>query len=205
MTVAPKFLPVALATFVLSGTAVAQTEDFFVSGIIGQTSANLQESSRAGVRMPAVNFDRVIDDTASWGVRAGRDHNDHRYYLGYDYSSDSYRSAASVRLQTLGAGYDMLLPVADTTRLFAGASAGFTRLEQTTSRYRDNKDWGVHAGLQAGVVHALSQELALEVGYRYQRHWNAEVDFKQRTTGGRDGSANLNSAEQLYMGVNWRF
>lgn len=202
MRIARKIVPIAALS--LLATGVLAQENLFIGGTIGQISSNYDESSRAKTQMPGVNFDSIINDSGSWGLRAGNDQTHARYYLSYDYVSDSYRGAAKIRQQTIGASYDMMLPVASATRLFAGATVGATHLDQKTSGYRNDSAWGLHAGLQAGVLQNLSDNLELEAGYRYAKH-NAEVDFKPRGTRSRSGSAELSSTEQLYVGLNWRF
>ncbi|MCK9564124.1 MAG: porin family protein [Bacteroidales bacterium] len=199
-----KIVPVIAACLLASGTVAAQ-ETQFIGATFGKASANLDESGRAKVWMPGVNFDRILDDSSSWGLRVGNDQTVARYYLSYDYVSDSYRSAAKVRQQTLSASYDLMLPVAQDTRLFAGATAGVTYLGQDTRGYRDDNDWGLHAGLQAGVLHGLSDNLELEGGYRYARHFDSDVTFKPRGATSRVGDARLKSSDQLYVGLNWRF
>lgn len=197
-------LPVIAACLLASGTAMAQ-ETQFIGFTVGKDSANLNESGRAKVRMPGVNFDRILDDSSSWGLRVGNDQTVARYYLSYDYVSDNYRSAAKIRKQTLSGSYDLMLPVAHSTRLFAGATAGVTYLGQDTRGYRDDNDWGVHAGLQAGVLHGLSDRLEVEGGYRYARHFDSDVTFKPRGASSRRGDARLKSSDELYVGLNWRF
>lgn len=204
MTIARKITPVIAACLLASGAAVAQ-EHQFIGATVGQASANLDESGRASVRMPGVNFDRILDDSSSWGLRVGNDQTTARYYLSYDYASDNYRSAAKVRKQTLSGSYDLMLPIAHSTRLFAGVTAGLTYLGQDTRGYRDDNDWGLHAGLQAGVLHSLSDRLELEGGYRYARHFDSDVSFKPRGTSSRSGDARLKSSDDLYVGLNWRF
>jgi len=204
MTIASKLLPIAALSFFTSAALATTTP--FVGGTLGQTSANFNESSRASVQMPGVNFDSIIDDSGSWGLRAGRDLGQTRYYVSYDYVSDSYRSAARIRHQMLSAAYDLMLPLdGGSTRLFAGANAGLTRLDQKTGGYRHDDDWGIHAGIQAGLLRILADNVELEAGYRYAKHEDAAVDFKPRGASTRSGSARLSSTEQLYMGVNWRF
>ncbi|MFA5493630.1 MAG: outer membrane beta-barrel protein [Porticoccaceae bacterium] len=202
MRIARKIVPIAAISLLATG-ALAQ-ENLFVGGTVGQISSNYDESNRAKIQMPGVNFDRIIDDSGSWGLRVGNDQTTARYYLSYDYVSDSYHSAAKLRQQTIGLSYDLMLPVASATRLFAGATAGLTHLDQKSNGYRNDSDWGLHAGLQAGVLQNLSDNLELEAGYRYAKH-DADVDFKPRGIRSRSGSADLSSTEQLYVGLNWRF
>lgn len=203
MHIAKKLIPLAVASLVASGVAAQETR--FVGGVLGKSSSNYNESSRAAVQMPGVNFDRIIDDSTSWGLRVGVDQSSSRYYVNYDYVSDSYHRAAKIREQGLSASYDLLFPVGDTTRLFGGATAGLDYLSQKTSGYRNDNDWGLNAGLQAGVLQLLGESVELEAGYRYARHNNSAVDFKPRAGGGTSGTARLRSNEQWYLGLNWRF
>lgn len=204
MSITRKIAPLVAACMLASGTVMAQ-ETQFIGVTAGKASANLNESGRASVLMPGVNFDRIIDDSTSWGLRVGNDQTATRYYLSYDYVSDNYRSAAKVRQQTLSGSYDFMLPVADSTRLFVGATTGLTYLSQDTRGYREDNDWGLHAGLQAGVVQGLSDNVELEAGYRYAKHYNSDVSFKARGATTRSGDASLKSSEEMYVGLNWRF
>lgn len=203
MNIPKTLIPLAVASLVASGVAAQETR--FVGGVLGQSSSNYNESSRASVQMPGVNFDHIIDNSSSWGLRVGADHTRSRYYLSYDYVSDSDHRAAKIREQGLSFSYDLMLPLGDSTRLFGGATAGVDYLSQKTSGYRNDNDWGLNAGLQVGVLQLLAENLELEAGYRYARHSNAEVDFKPRAGGGNAGTARLRSDEQLYLGLNWRF
>ncbi len=204
MSIIRKLVPAVAACALASGGAVAQ-ETQFIGATLGKSSADFSESSRAKSEMSDVRFNRIIDNSTSWGVRVGNDQTTARYYLSYGQVSDNYRSAAKIRSQTLAASYDLMLPVAQGTRLFAGATAGATRLAQITRGFSNDRDWGVHAGLQAGILQALADNLELEGGYRYARHYRSGVSFKDRDADTRTGGARLKSTDELYLGLNWRF
>lgn len=198
---AKKILSAVVAGFMATG-AMAQ-ENLFVGGTLGQTSSNYSESSRAHAMMSGVDFDGIIDDSGAWGIRFGNDQTHSRYYLSYDYVSDSYRSLASIRQQTLGASYDLMLPVG-AVRFFGGASAGVSHVKQNSNGFRNDTEWGLYAGLQAGALLNIAPDVDLEAGYRYAKHDGVDLRFKSKS-GIHSGSADLKSTEQFYLGVNWRF
>jgi opacity protein-like surface antigen len=201
MFIAKKVLPVAVASLIATG-ATAE-ESYFVSGVLSQTSSNYAKSSRGYAEMPDLNVDRIIRHSSGWGLRAGVDEGSSRHYITYNYVSDRYGRDAKIREQNLSGSYDFMFPVADSTRLFAGASLGMTRLHQKTSSFKNDSDWGLHAGLQAGVVQRLGQNMDIEGGYRYTRYDRPDVSFKNQD--GNQGKAKLRSSDQLYIALNWRF
>lgn len=187
-----------------TAVAVNPIGDNVFGGIYaGETSSNYGRDSVARQNMPGADFDRVIDDSTSWGLRVGSDEDSVRYYLDYSFVSDRSRSAGEFREQMLSGSYDLVFSIAQGTRLFGGASVGVTHLKQDTSGFSNDKDWGVHAGLQAGILQTLNEQLELELGYRYAKHSNTRVDFKQE--GVKTGEAKLRSNETVYLGLNWHF
>ncbi len=170
----------------------------------GESSANYHASGRAHAMMPQANFDRVIDDTDTWSLRAGQELDYGRVYLGYSYARDSYHGIR-LRQQALSVSYDHYLPLTSETRLFGGVTAGATYLSQISTGYTGDRDWGVHAGIQAGLLQDIGDQAQLELGYRYTRHSHNDVDFKDNVSGMRTGSARLKSTDHVYLGLNYRF
>jgi opacity protein-like surface antigen len=170
----------------------------------GKTSANYGGSSRAAELMPQADFDDVIHRHDTWSVRGGEVLDSGRYYLNYNYVSTG-DNGIDLRQQMLSASYDHFLPITDAFRAFAGVSAGATYVNQVASGYSSDRDWGAHAGVQAGVIALVSDNVEVELGYRYAKHDGVSVDFHDKALGARTGSARLNSTEQAYLGLNWRF
>lgn len=185
----------------LASSAMADT---FAGVIWGQTSSNYSESSLARAQMPGVRFDRVINDSDGWGLRFGQDQDDTRYYISFDRVSDTHRSVGSFRQRTVSASYDFMAPLNSATRVFLGGTAGLTDVRQDTRGYRNDTDRGFHAGLQAGLTFRIADQAEVEAGYRYNRHFSADVDFSQPVVG-KTGTARLNSTDVIYAGVNFRF
>lgn len=200
MKVLSKIIVLAAATG-MAGSALA---DNFAGVTWNQTSSNYRESSLAQAQMPGVRFDRAIDEADGWGLRVGQDHEQTRYYLGYDHVSDSHPNAGSFRQRTLTASYDMLAPLTASSRVFLGGSAGISDIRQDTSGFRGDSDRGFHAGLQAGVTWKVADTTELEAGYRYHRHFNTDVDFRTAAAG-KTGTARLHSTDVVYAGLNFRF
>ena len=176
----------------------------FVGASYGQTSANYGASGRAERMMSDFDFDDVIRHSDTWGVRAGYDQGDSRYYVSYGNVSDDRNGIIKFRQQTATVSYDRMLPVTATTRLFGGVSAGTTYVAQVSKGYASDRDWGLHAGLQAGVLQQLTDNAELEFGYRYAKHDGVDVDFARNRDGLRTGTARLNSTGEAYLGLNWR-
>lgn len=195
---------VAAALLGAAGFAAAADGRPFVGATYGQSSANYGASGRAERMMSDFDFDDVIRNSDSWGARAGVDQGDSRYYVSYGYVSDDRNGIIKFRQQTAGVSYDRMLPVTATTRLFGGVSAGATYVAQVSKGYGGDREWGLHAGVQAGVLQQLTDNAELELGYRYARYDGVDLDFARNRDGLRTGTARLNSAGEAYLGLNWR-
>ncbi len=72
----------------------------------------------------------MIDNTGTWGIRAGQQFEQGRYYATYENISDT-SSGNKLRQQNLLGSYDAFLPIGDNnTKLFGGATLGLVKLEQ---------------------------------------------------------------------------
>ena len=125
-----------------------------------------------------------------------------RYYMTYENVSDDYGSSLKLRQQNLIGSYDMFVPLGDTTRLFGGASAGLTKLENESKGYSRDTDIGYLVGLQAGILQ-LGDNTSVEAGYRYLRS-NAGTEVSERGVG-KLGSIDVHSSKQAYLGLNYHF
>lgn len=164
----------------------------------------MDRSSSLKQNMPGTNrFDDTIKNSGTWGIRAGQMTDEARYYATYENVSDDYGSSLKLRQQNLIGSYDMFLPVGDTTRLFGGASAGLTKLENESSGYSRDSGIGYLVGLQAGVLQDVGTNTSIEAGYRYLRS-NAGTEVSERGVG-KVGSTDLHSTKQAYLGVNYKF
>lgn len=170
----------------------------------GESTVNTDRSSSLKQNMDGKNrFDDVIKNSGTWGVRAGQMTDEGRYYMTYENVSDDYGSSLKLRQQNLIGSYDMFLPLGDTTRLFGGASAGLTKLENESSGYRRDSDIGYLVGLQAGILQNVGANASIEAGYRYLRS-NAGTEVAEHGVG-KIGSIDLHSSKQAYLGVNYHF
>ena len=182
----------------------AQAADNFAGLTWGKSTVNIDRSSTLKQNMPGANrFDDTIKNSGTWGIRAGQMTDEARYYATYENVSDDYGSSLKLRQQNLIGSYDLFLPVGDTTRLFGGASAGLTKLENESSGYRRDSDIGYLVGLQAGVLQDVGHNTSIEAGYRYLRS-NAGTEVAERGVG-KVGSIDLHSTKQAYLGVNYKF
>ncbi|WP_407294504.1 outer membrane protein [Stutzerimonas zhaodongensis] len=199
-----KLNTLALATTLSVFTLGAQAADNFAGLTWGKSTVNVDRSSTLKQNMPGTNrFDDTIKNSGTWGLRAGQMTDEARYYATYENVSDDYGHSLKLRQQNLIGSYDMFLPVGDTTRLFGGASAGLTKLENESSGYRRDSDIGYLVGLQAGVLQDVGNNTSIEAGYRYLRS-NAGTEVAERGVG-KVGSIDLHSTKQAYLGVNYKF
>ena len=199
-----KLHTLAIATTLSVFTLGAQAADNFAGLTWGKSTVNIDRSSTLKQNMPGANrFDDTIKNSGTWGIRAGQMTDEARYYATYENVSDDYGSSLKLRQQNLFGSYDMFLPVGDTTRLFGGASAGLTKLENESSGYRRDSDIGYLVGLQAGVLQDVGKKTSIEAGYRYLRS-NAGTEVAERGVG-KVGSIDLHSSKQAYLGMNYKF
>ncbi|MTI92018.1 MAG: porin family protein [Pseudomonas stutzeri] len=170
----------------------------------GESTVNTDRSSSLKQNMDGKNrFDDVIKNSGTWGVRAGQMIDEGRYYMTYENVSDDYGSSLKLRQQNLIGSYDMFVPLGDTTRLFGGASAGLTKLENESKGYSRDTDIGYLVGLQAGILQKLGDNTSVEAGYRYLRS-NAGTEVSERGVG-KLGSIDVHSSKQAYLGLNYHF
>ena len=193
----------ALASTLAFGTAMAQAADNFAGLTWGQTDNNIQKSSALNSNLDNPSLDKVINDSSTWGVRAGQQTADGRYYATYENVSDS-SNGFKLRQQNLLGSYDVFLPIGDyNTKLFGGVTAGLVKLEQESRGFSRDSDIGFAAGLQAGILQELNSNTSIEAGYRYLRT-NASTEMKPHAEG-KAGSLDLHSSAQLYLGANFAF
>ena len=193
----------ALATSLTFAAAAANAGDNFVGLTWGQTDNNIQKSSALNSNLNSPKLDKVINDTGTWGVRAGQVSETNRYYMTYENVSDTDRGN-KLRQQNLLGSYDVFLPVGDyNTKLFGGVTAGLVKLEQESRGFSRDSDIGFAAGLQAGILQELNSNTSIEAGYRYLRT-NASTEMKPHGEG-KAGSLDLHSSSQLYLGANFAF
>ena len=193
----------ALATSLTFAAAAANAGDNFVGLTWGQTDNNIQKSSALNSNLNSPKPDKVINDTGTWGVRAGQVSETNRYYMTYENVSDT-DSGNKLRQQNLLGSYDVFLPVGDyNTKLFGGATAGLVKLEQESKGFKRDSDIGFALGLQAGILQDINQNASIEAGYRYLRT-NASTEMAPHGAG-KAGSLDLHSSGQLYLGANYKF
>ena len=193
----------ALATSLTFAAAAANAGDNFVGLTWGQTDNNIQKSSALNSNLNSPKPDKVINDTGTWGVRAGQVSETNRYYMTYENVSDTDRGN-KLRQQNLLGSYDVFLPIGDyNTKLFGGATAGLVKLEQESKGFKRDSDIGYALGLQAGILQDINQNASIEAGYRYLRT-NASTEMAPHGAG-KAGSLDLHSSGQLYLGANYKF
>ncbi|MDF3195783.1 outer membrane beta-barrel protein [Pseudomonas sp. 1928-m] len=193
----------ALATSLTFAAAAANAGDNFVGLTWGQTDNNIQKSSALNSNLNNPKLDKVINDTGTWGVRAGQVSETNRYYMTYENVSDT-DSGNKMRQQNLLGSYDVFLPIGDyNTKLFGGATAGLVKLEQESKGFKRDSDIGYALGLQAGILQDINQNASIEAGYRYLRT-NASTEMAPHGAG-KAGSLDLHSSGQLYLGANYKF
>lgn len=199
-----KLSTLALATTLGIFSFGAHAAENFAGFTWGKSTVNTDRSSSLKQNMDDKNrFDDVIKNSGTWGVRAGQMTDEARYYMTYENVSDDYGSSLKLRQQNLIGSYDMFVPLGDTTRLFGGASAGLTKLENESKGYTRDSDIGYLVGLQAGILQKLGDNTSVEAGYRYLRS-NAGTEVSERGVG-KLGSIDVHSSKQAYLGLNYHF
>ena len=192
-----------LAFTVLSASAAAHaTDDTFAGLTLGQTSDKVKKSHALNDNLGHPNADGAIGKDTTWGVRLGKQNNQGRYYATYDNVSGSH-NGIKLRQENLLGSYDLFYPVGGSTKLFGGATAGFTKLTQQSSGFSRDSDIGYALGGQVGVLQQVSQNTSVELGYRYLRS-NASTEMSERG-GSKQGSLALNSSAQTYLSANYAF
>ena len=193
----------ALAASLTFAAVAANASDNFVGLTWGQTDNNIQKSSSLNSNLNSPKPYKVINDTGTWGVRAGQVSETNRYYMTYENVSDT-DSGNKLRQQNLLGSYDVFLPIGDyNTKLFGGATAGLVKLEQESKGFKRDSDIGYALGLQAGILQDINQNVSIEAGYRYLRT-NAGTEMAPHGAG-KAGSLDLHSSGQLYLGASYKF
>lgn len=194
---------IAVGTTMAFASLPAVAQDSFVGLTWGETSNNMDRSSALKGSSQTRRLDDTINNSGTWGVRGGVQDDTGRMYLTYEYVSDTYSSRYKLRQQNLLGSYDLFLPVADSTRLFGGVTAGLVKLEQDSPGFHRDSDLGLAGGLQAGILHSLTPDFSIEAGYRYLRTTvDAGLNARDRSVG---GSFDLKSSDQAYLGLNYHF
>ncbi|SDS76894.1 Outer membrane protein beta-barrel domain-containing protein [Halopseudomonas litoralis] len=194
---------IAVGTTMAFASLPAFAQDNFVGLTWGETSNNIDRSSALKGSSQTSRLDDTINNSGTWGVRGGVQDDTGRMYLTYEYVSDTYSSRYKLRQQNLLGSYDLFLPVADSTRLFGGVTAGLVKLEQDSPGFHRDSDLGLAGGLQAGILHSLNPDFSIEAGYRYLRTTvDASLNARDRSVG---GSFDLKSSDQAYLGLNYHF
>lgn len=197
------FGKLVLGTTLAGAFGLAQAADHFGGITWAERSNNIQKSSSVNAQLNRPDLDGVIKNSETWGARAGMLGNNARYYLTYDYTSDT-RHRYKLRQQNLLGSYDALLPLGEHgTQVFGGISAGLVSLEQESHGFSHDRDVGLAGGVQVGLIQQLGPDVELEGGYRYLRT-SADVRFNERGVGNA-GRADLHSSEEFYVGLNYLF
>lgn len=182
------------------GVAHADGTDF-VGATYGKTWSDVEHNRTARENLDNYEIDNAFSKDNTWGVRAGRDLGDRRFYATYEQTSGE-SNGTKLRQQNIIGSADYIYPVAPNTRLFAGVSAGVNRLSNGTSGYENDDSYGFTYGAQAGVLQTLSKNWEVEAGAKYMRN-NNSVDY--RDADGKEGTAKLTANKQVYVAMNYHF
>ena len=191
-----------LAFTVMGASAAVQANDNFAGLTLGQTSDKVKKSHALNDNLNSPNADGVIGKDTTWGVRAGQQNSQGRYYATYDDVSGSH-NGIKLRQENLLGSYDLFYRVGSDTKLFGGATAGLTKLTQESSGFSRDSNIGYALGGQVGVLQQVSKNTSVELGYRYLRS-NASTEMVQRS-GSKQGSLDLTSSAQTYLAANFAF
>jgi len=178
------------------------TESTFVGGTVGQTWSRVTSSQAAKDNLDYADFNNVFNQDTTWGIRAGKDLGDKRFYATYDYTSGAAHHNKLTQENLIGSA-DYIYPVNDMgTRVFAGLSAGVNSLNNTTAGYTSNRSYGFTYGGQVGVLQTVAENFEVEGGLKYMLN-NNNVDFRE--DGDKVGTATLKNNKTMYLGLNYHF
>lgn len=199
-----KFNKLVLATTLFGFTAFAQAEESNFAGLTyGKTLNKVSKSTQLDNNLDHPNIGGAIGSSDNtWGMRLGRQSDSNRYYATYDYVSGTH-NGVKLRQENLLGSYDLFVPVGASTRLFGGGTAGLTKLTQDSPGFSRDSNIGYAVGGQAGVLQKVSQNMSVELGYRYLRT-NASTQIAPHN-GGKQGSLDLTSTSQTYLSANYLF
>ncbi len=198
---------IILATAIMSVSSIglvstASADSTFVGGTAGKTWSRVTSNDAAKQNLEYSDFNNIFNQDNTWGVRAGKDLGDRRYYASYDYTSGGAHQNTLVQHNLVGSA-DYIYPLNDNgTRLFAGLSAGVNRLDNTSSGFSNDRSYGFTYGGQAGVLQSIGSNFEVEGGLKYMLN-NNNVDFRQ--SGEKVGTADLKNNKQVYLGLNYHF
>lgn len=185
----------------VSSIGIAHADTTFVGASYGKNWSNLEHNSTARDNLDDYKINNTFAKENTWGVRAGRDMVDRRFYATFD-QTDGQSNGTKLKQQNLLGSADYLYPVAENTRVFAGLSAGVNRLVNETAGYSNDHSYGFTYGAQAGVLQTLSKNWELEGGAKYLKN-NNSVDY--RDADGKQGTAKLTANKQVYIAMNYHF
>lgn len=200
-----KFNQFVLALAFIGGSAVAQASEgssTFGGVTYGSTSDKISKSNNLNRNMGNPNADGIIGKDRTWGVRLGQQTLENRYYATYENVSGSH-NGLKLRQENLLGSYDLFMPITASTKLFGGGTLGMTKLTQESSGSSRDTGVGYVAGVQAGVLQQVAQNVSVELGYRYLRS-NASTEVSPHGAS-KTGSLKLDSSAQTYLAANYSF
>jgi hypothetical protein len=188
---------------ILLGTVNMAQAGVFLGTTYGWTSSDI-ENAKIDDNVPNLNYEDSIKTAETWGLRVGGDFDFMRVYVSYDRASSDNHGKNTQENLLLSADY--LYQVEANTRLFAGLSAGATKLVNESATYRgyDYDSYSKSYGGQFGMIYDF-EGWQLEGGYRILKHSSYERSGDARELGASDYFPSLNKSDQFYMALNYRF
>lgn len=185
---------------ILLGTVNIAQAGVFLGTSYGWTSSDI-ENAKIDDKVPNLDYEDSIRNENTWGLRVGGDFDFMRVYLSYDKASSERHGTNTQESLLLSADY--LYQVEANTRLFAGLSAGASRLENESATYYGYtyKSYSKSYGGQFGMIYDF-EGWQLEGGYRILKH---SVYEKSSEKGASDYFPTLDKSDQFYMALNYRF
>lgn len=185
---------------ILLGTVNMAQAGVFLGTTYGWSSSDI-ENAKIYDNVPNLNYEDSIKTAETWGLRVGGDFDFMRVYVSYDRASSENHGKNTQENLLLSADY--LYQVEANTRLFAGLSAGSSKLVNESATYRgyDYDSYSKSYGGQFGMIYDF-EGWQLEGGYRILKHSSYE---KSDEKGSSDYFPTLNKSDQFYMALNYRF
>lgn len=196
-----------LATAIMSISSIgyiglANADSTFVGASAGKTWSRVTSSQTAKDNFEYSDFNNIFNKDNTWGVRAGKDLGDRRFYGSYDYTSGAAHHNKLIQENLVGSADYLYLLNDYGTRAFAGVSAGINKLETNTGGLSTDRSYGLTYGGQVGLLQNVGENFEVEGGLKYMLN-NNKVDFKDDSE--KVGSATLKNNKQVYVALNYHF
>lgn len=194
-----KLLAVTSITLISCMATIAQA-DVFVGGLYGVSSSDI-ENAKIDDNVRNRDFSDSLKGAETWGFRAGGDFEFMRVYGTYDHAAKKDSTGRNTQENFL-LSTDFMYRVENNVRLFAGVTAGVSRLDNDGATYygKTHDAYSYVYGAQLGMTYDFAN-WELEGGYRYLIHEGYDRDGNSDA----DYFPSVKRSDQAYMALNYHF